>query len=431
MPGAEAVAFVVGRLLDQLDPEHGGFGRAAKFPRPVALDLVLAHGEGARLRPTLDALADGAVHDPVGGGFHRYATDRAWAAPHFEKTTDDNAWLVSTWFDAASALSEPRYAELARETLRSLDQMAVPGGGYGVGLDADSLDPSGLRVEGAFYTWTAGELAAVIGPDAAGPLGVGAEGRWALRRAGPIEPGWWPALAAARSSRARPALDDLWVVGTNARVVSALVRAARAGDAAALGRAVSLAERLGEVGLRPDGRLRHAAGSDAPALLDDQAAVLAAALDLFAATLDPRWYDAALQRAAAIEEDYADPTGGWFRTAEGHDPPWLRPKDDVEPSGASGTSVALTSSLRLYALTSDPGALDRADRALMAYANAVSPAMPGIALGLARRHAPGAVVVVGGPDGGGADELLAELGGFAPGREILAGPASAITRASR
>ena len=42
---------------------------------------------------TLDAMANGGIHDHIGGGFHRYSTDRKWLIPHFEKMLYDQALL--------------------------------------------------------------------------------------------------------------------------------------------------------------------------------------------------------------------------------------------------------------------------------------------------------------------------------------------------
>ena len=39
----------------------------------------------------LDAMRAGGIHDHLGGGFHRYSTDREWLVPHFEKMLYDQA----------------------------------------------------------------------------------------------------------------------------------------------------------------------------------------------------------------------------------------------------------------------------------------------------------------------------------------------------
>ncbi|MCZ0944669.1 MAG: DUF255 domain-containing protein, partial [Gammaproteobacteria bacterium] len=90
------------QLREQYDEQEGGFGRAPKFPMPATLDRVLRHWAytqqaGKRERQALDLvmttltkMARGGIYDHLGGGFCRYATDRAWMIPHFEKMLYDN-----------------------------------------------------------------------------------------------------------------------------------------------------------------------------------------------------------------------------------------------------------------------------------------------------------------------------------------------------
>lgn len=88
----EAVGKAVEYLEKTFDPQYGGFGQGMKFPRPSTLDLLLrAKGvdRATRTLPmvvaTLDGMARGGMRDHLGGGFHRYSTDRTWFLPHFEK----------------------------------------------------------------------------------------------------------------------------------------------------------------------------------------------------------------------------------------------------------------------------------------------------------------------------------------------------------
>ena len=39
----------------------------------------------------------GGIYDHLGGGFHRYSTERTWTVPHFEKMLYDNAQLVEVY----------------------------------------------------------------------------------------------------------------------------------------------------------------------------------------------------------------------------------------------------------------------------------------------------------------------------------------------
>ncbi|RMF19061.1 MAG: DUF255 domain-containing protein [Candidatus Dadabacteria bacterium] len=92
-------------LLAQVDPQWGGFGSGMKFPMTPTLrflwESALRRGDQAGMkavRRTLRQMILGGIYDQVGGGFHRYATDRKWEIPHFEKMLYDNAqllWLLS------------------------------------------------------------------------------------------------------------------------------------------------------------------------------------------------------------------------------------------------------------------------------------------------------------------------------------------------
>src|SRR5262249_13525439 len=95
--GVDALPFAARRIaLTELehafDATYGGFGPAPKFPRTTDLELCLREharsGDGTALamaRVTLERMADGGIHDQVGGGFCRYSVDREWTIPHFEK----------------------------------------------------------------------------------------------------------------------------------------------------------------------------------------------------------------------------------------------------------------------------------------------------------------------------------------------------------
>ena len=61
-------------------------------------------------------MADGGIHDQLGGGFHRYAVDGRWLVPHFEKMLYDNALLARAYAIASVATGEPRYARCGRAT---------------------------------------------------------------------------------------------------------------------------------------------------------------------------------------------------------------------------------------------------------------------------------------------------------------------------
>ena len=86
---------------------------------------------------TLDAMADGGVYDQLGGGFHRYSTERTWSIPHFEKMLYDNAQLLSVYLEAWKLTGRPQYKRIARGVRDYLRrQMMSPQGGFYTAEDA-------------------------------------------------------------------------------------------------------------------------------------------------------------------------------------------------------------------------------------------------------------------------------------------------------
>src|SRR6185312_15486670 len=105
------------------DREHGGFGTAPKFPHPMAIEWLLHRhartGDPEALDAAvgaLTAMARGAIHDLVDGGFARYCTDAAWRTPHFEKVLGDNALLLPAYAAAAVLADRDDLAAVARST---------------------------------------------------------------------------------------------------------------------------------------------------------------------------------------------------------------------------------------------------------------------------------------------------------------------------
>ena len=189
---------------------------------------------------TLDAMADGGIHDQLGGGFARYSTDAHWLVPHFEKMLYDNALLAHAYLEGYRATGEERYADVARRTLDfMLAELRTDDGGFASALDADSEG-----VEGRFYVWADDELSAVLADAGLDPderravsaaWGVTSEGNWEgtnvlHRPAGPSAPPELVeraslALLAARSARTRPARDDKQIAAWNGLALRALAHA--------------------------------------------------------------------------------------------------------------------------------------------------------------------------------------------------------------
>jgi uncharacterized protein YyaL (SSP411 family) len=117
-------------------------------------------------RLTLNRMADGGIHDQIGGGFHRYAVDGHWLVPHFEKMLYDNALLASAYAHAALASDSEYYADVARSTLRYMDrELSLPEGGLASGQDADTEGEEGLT-----FIWTPAQVDAVVADPLAAAL---------------------------------------------------------------------------------------------------------------------------------------------------------------------------------------------------------------------------------------------------------------------
>jgi uncharacterized protein YyaL (SSP411 family) len=381
-------------LARAYDPAHGGFGGAPKFPPSVALEFLLRRAErdpsGVHAREmaevTLARMAEGGVHDQVGGGFHRYSVDAVWLVPHFEKMLYDNALLARAYTLAHRVTGGEAWRAVAESTLGwMLGEMRVEGGAFAAAQDADS--PGG---EGAFFVWTPAELEAVLTPQEALAVTVrhgvtpegNFEGRTILHVAAPLDAvaarlGEDPRpllasarrkLYAARSARPAPARDDKVLAAWNGLAVAALADAG-----VAFGRPDLLDAARATAGfilerMVVDGRLHRTWQAGAArhlGQLDDHADVAHGLLQLYAATFEPRWLTAARALAARMEELFADPDGGgFFATPADGEALLVRTRDLEDHPTPSGNSQAAWVLLRIAALTGDTAAEARAEAAL-------------------------------------------------------------------
>ena len=402
-PGPQLLTRGARALLASVDPEWGGIAGVPKLPLRPSVRLLLRYArrsgdEAAReaaLRG-LDRMASGALRDPLDGGFFRLASDRRWQMPQFEKSLADNAALALGYLEAWQVTGRTEFADVAREALDfAMRALTAPAGGFYAALDAESRDAEGVLRAGAFYTWTASQIRAALDPalarvaiarfsagDAATPL----DRRRPLRDvaqaldlsesalAVPLAQAR-AALLAARAARPAPAVDDQVLTAWNGLTVSALARVGFAlEEPALLARARETAAFLLRVRL-PDGRLARAwsAGrSEGPGLLEDYALLVAGLLDLSEVDPDPRWLEQALALQRVLESDYADPAGGYTRSARDAEPQLLheRPvRDGVVPAGNAVVAANLE---RLHALTGDPAYRERAAALFRALGPAVA-----------------------------------------------------------
>jgi len=380
------------QIMRGYDAASGGFGGAPKFPSAPVLAFLL--GRWARdgdVAPrdavlfTLDAMATGGLRDQIGGGFHRYCVDADWTIPHFEKMLYDNAQLARLYLEAWQATGEARFRAVAEDTLKWL--LADLRGTHGAFLAARDADTA--EGEGAYYSWTPDEVAAVLDPETAGLAaawyGIVEGGNFEGGRTVPTTRANADALAqslgmeraeldarletaraglrAARDRRAAPAADDKVLADWNGLAIDALARAGGAFNrpdyvAAAEGALRFVLAALRHAPATGDGGLAHSwrAGTPgAPAFLEDYAALGGACLSLYEATFETAWLEAAERLVEGMIARFADEGGGFRRTGPEHEPLVLDVLDLADAASPSGNALAADLLLRAAAL------LDRAD----------------------------------------------------------------------
>ncbi len=383
-----ALEQVAGSLASFLDAEHGGFGRAPKFPGTMALSLMmeaeLTRPDPVRrdlVRLALDQMAAGGIRDHLGGGFHRYSVDRVWLVPHFEKMLYDQALLATLYLDAAKHFVEPGYAVVAGEILDYVQrEMTDERGGFYSAQDADSEGE-----EGRFFVWTPAEIAKVLGPEDARVFceayGVTEAGNFEGRNILHLPVGrslpedsqaaqfrrWRQRLLEARSRRVPPATDRKIVADWNGLVISAMARAGRElgrpdfVDAAERAASFVVSAMTDEAGLMHV----HAGGSSrVPAFLDDYAMFGRACLDLFGIRPRPALFRTATSCADRLLSGFANEDGGFWFTGSGGETLVARTCDLHDGAVPAGNSVAAELLLRLWALTGEERYRDAGQRVL-------------------------------------------------------------------
>jgi uncharacterized protein YyaL (SSP411 family) len=359
-------------LLRIIDPVNGGIGRAPKFPNAPIFRFLWSEyfrrGDVAfrdAVRGLLDALCAGGIYDHLGGGFARYSVDGEWHVPHFEKMLYDNAQILELLALAHAEAPSPVYAARARDTFLWLQREMRVEGAFAASLDADQDGEEGL-----FYVWTAEQIDAALGADAAAfkaAYDVRPKGNWearnVLRMVKPVDAALEASLAPARAglfalreSRPRPGRDDKALADWNGLTIAALARASAVFQAPEMLAAAREAFDFIHRTLRdPQGRLVHAwrAGRiGAAGMLDDSASFAGAALALFEAGGEPRHLHAAEEETRAALRRFGAPDGGLYLTADdAEDAPAVRARIVQDNATPSGVGLMAETLVRLYHLT--------------------------------------------------------------------------------
>ena len=400
------------------DARWGGFGGAPKFPRASIIEFLFRsaalQGVNSDLgqeaiglaATTLQRMAEGGVHDQVGGGFHRYSVDEQWHVPHFEKMLYDQALIARNYLEAQQATGLPVFGWVARGIFDYVARdLTSPQGGFYSAEDADSLLAHGKpeHAEGAFYVWTKEKLETVLGGGVPAPreneaspgggtrppsdveffcahFDVKPEGNVAhdphgefggknvLRQLRPLartaeqfklelpvaEAKLLACLGKLRLARAkRPHLDDKIITAWNGLMISALAKGAQVlGQPSYLSAAKRAAEFVEHELFDPTTSMLYRSWREGrgeiPGFAEDYAYLIQGLLDLYEADLDVRWLQWAVKLQAKMDGLFWDPDRGGYFNSRADDPTVIvRLKEDYDGAEPAPNSVAAMNLIRL------------------------------------------------------------------------------------
>ena len=372
----------VARLVARHDPLYGGFGRSIKFPQESKLLLLLyawqRDDDEAALNvatKTLDAMASGGIYDQVGGGFHRYSTDRKWLVPHFEKMLYNQAQLVRVYTKAYEVTRKVSYRRIVQQTLdHVLRDMRSGTGSFYSAWDADSEDEEGL-----FYLWTPAQMARALSQKEL----LLAQDLFRITDSGNFEGRNIPTLPDSledyatknqlqlsrlnkdvvrikgklishRERRIPPLRDEKIIIAWNGMMISAFVLAARELDREDyLQAAIKAGHQIWSKAWSQQHQLRRIILRDHASIdagLEDYAYLGESYLYLFDATGEGLWKSRAKLIADVMVENFWDPDQGGFFLAQVHpdEPSIARPKSPADGAIASGNAVALNLLVKLF-----------------------------------------------------------------------------------
>ncbi|MGY6277982.1 DUF255 domain-containing protein [Methylomonas sp. MgM2] len=406
--GPQEIDALVRHYADYYDNRLGGFYQAPKFPNEVALLFLL---DAYRLtdnkpaldmvRGTLEAMAQGGIHDPVGGGFHRYATDAQWRIPHFEKMLYNQA-LLGRAYTEIYALSNWSEARAVAEGIFdfTLRQMTLKDGGFCSALDAETD-----AVEGAYYAWTEKELHEALDKESYAWLmdhyGLAAipeipghkhtdgkvlylkQALAAIAKAGgqPYEDAIarqqsvMAALRKVRDKRKLPYVDDKIVTAWNGLMIDALARAGQVMGKAEYTRAAGRAADFLLANLQKNDstfyRTWRNGKAEIAAYFEDYAFLIQGLVSTYRATEDDKYLHAAKALVVRVGMLFLDAEHGGYYFTDGSERLLVRTKNALDSALPSGNAVMAHALLDLYEVTGNPEWKQQAEGLLKAFGQPV------------------------------------------------------------
>lgn len=341
----DVLSAMVHNWKKNFDFEEGGNNRVPKFPLPNNYLFLLRYGRHFEdttvinhVHRSLQKMGLGGIYDQLEGGFSRYATDRLWKVPHFEKMLYDNGQLLSLYATAYQHKKVPLYKAVIDRTISWLNrEMLSEDHGYHSALDADSEG-----VEGKYYTWSKEELQEILADDFnwfSQFYNVNQLGRWEnnqyilLRTQTTKE--WCDAndislekfekdlalahkkLLKVRRNRIAPGLDDKQLTSWNAMVIKGLAESGLAlqnNDYIEQSKKTAqwLIQNQYDSSTKCLYRTRKDGHSKINGFLEDYAHTIDAFIVLFEITFEKKWIDIATELMEHTIEQFYDKTSKMF-----------------------------------------------------------------------------------------------------------------------
>lgn len=407
---------VTAKLLDQAykelsleyDSQYGGFGRERKFPVAHQLSFLARYAKRTKtdeallmVEHTLAQIRNGGIYDHVGHGVHRYATDRQWLLPHFEKMLYDQAILALAALDAYQSTGKKIYADLVHDIfIYVLRDMTSSNGGFYSAEDADSEG-----VEGKFYVWTPEEIAKVLGKDRAEQFNeifnIQEGGNFREESTGELTGESIPHLTSPipviaaklqltprqllkvieedrrqlfthRVKRIHPQKDDKILTDWNGLMIAAMSRAGSLlNEEKYLQAAKDAADFVLKKLRKEDGRLlkRYRQGvSGLPAHLEDYAFMTFGLLNLYEATFEVKYLQASIElNETSLKHFWDKKNGGFYMTSDDGEKLLVRHKEMYDGALPSGNSVAALNMLRIARITGKTDFTTKAAKLMQAF----------------------------------------------------------------
>ncbi len=386
-------------LLQIADSLHGGFGQAPKFPNTTNLLYLLRYFDFSKntqflnfVEFTAKKMAWGGIHDHIGGGFSRYATDQKWLIPHFEKMLYDNAMLIQLFSELYQATGKNQYLTLIQTTLLYLLQKMTFVNEKNEYAFYSSEDADSEGIEGKFYTWTKNEIKEYLTDKEKFEVfsdyyGITQGGNFegtnilnitksketlskqyniSIEKVEDILKQSLEILFKVREKRIPPGKDEKILTSWNSLMISAFISAYKVtNNVDYLDFAKKTINFIENNLSYDDARLKHTYKDGIAKIngyLDDYSYYINALLDVFEVSSNPLYFKRAIQYVDSMITHFWDENEkSFFFTADDQEQLILRTKNFYDLATPSGNSMAVYALLRIHFITQNQDYLDKAE----------------------------------------------------------------------